>query len=83
MRRGPVARHAVRKQFEEELLKEDWTRVRPKVRFRKLAVPQGDEIYILCRTWGRKRKRKQPEIEFTSMRTPASCNLDFVPNVFH
>jgi transposase len=46
------------KQFEEELLKEDWTQVRPDVEVKKVAIPQGEETYILCRTAGRKEKEK-------------------------
>ena len=42
------------KQFEAELLKEDWTQVRPEVEMKKVAIPQGEETYILCRTAGRK-----------------------------
>jgi hypothetical protein len=32
------------KQFEEELLKDDWTRVRPEVEVKKVAIPQGEEF---------------------------------------
>jgi len=46
------------KQFEEELLKDDWTRVRPEVEIKQVAIPQGEETYILCRTAGRKEKEK-------------------------
>jgi transposase len=46
------------KQFEQELLKDDWTQVRPDVEVKKLAIPQGDETFILCRTAGRKQKEK-------------------------
>jgi len=46
------------KQFEEELLKDDWTRVRPEVEVKKVAIPQGEETFILCRTSGRKEKEK-------------------------
>ena len=42
------------KRFEEELLKDDWTQVRPEVEVKKVAIPQGEETYILCRTAGRK-----------------------------
>ncbi len=44
------------KQFEADLLQEDWTRVRPEVEVKKVAIPQGQETYILCRTAGRKEK---------------------------
>lgn len=47
------------KQFEAELLKDDWTEVRPdEVEVKKVAIPGGDETYILCRTKGRKEKEK-------------------------
>src|SRR5246127_2568297 len=46
------------KQFETELLKPDWTQVRPAVEVKKVAIPQGEETYILCRTAGRKEKEK-------------------------
>ncbi len=43
------------KRFEEELLKDNWTQVRPEVEVKKVAIPQGEETYILCRTAGRKK----------------------------
>ncbi len=46
------------KRFESELLKDDWIRVRPEVEVKKVAIPQGEETYILCRTSGRKEKEK-------------------------
>src|SRR5438067_5762626 len=46
------------KRFEAELVKEDWTRVRPEVEVKKVAIPQGEETYILCRTAGRREKEK-------------------------
>jgi len=55
------------KQFEAELLKqEDWTQVRPEVEVKKVAIPQGDETYILCRTAGRKEKEKAIRGRFSS-----------------
>jgi transposase len=46
------------KQFEAELLKGDWIQVRPEVEVKKVAIPQGEETFILCRTSGRKEKEK-------------------------
>jgi transposase len=46
------------KRFEAELLKDDWTQVRPDVEVKQIAIPQGEETYILCRTAGRKEKEK-------------------------
>src|SRR5437868_4333612 len=54
------------KQFELELLKEDWTQVRPEVEIKKVAIPQGEETYILCRTSGRKEKEKAIRSRFTN-----------------
>ena len=54
------------KQFEAELAKEDWARVRPEVEVKKVAIPQGEETYILCRTAGRKEKEKAIRNRFSS-----------------
>src|SRR6202047_2290868 len=54
------------KQFETELLKDDWTQVRPEVEIKKIAIPQGEETYILCRTSGRKEKEKAIRSRFSS-----------------
>src|SRR6266487_2269824 len=54
------------KRFEAELLKEDWTRVRPDVEVKRIAIPQGEETYILCRTAGRKEKEKAIRNRFSS-----------------
>ena len=54
------------KRFEAELLQDDWTRVRPEVEVKQVAVPQGDETYILCRTAGRKEKEKAIRKRFST-----------------
>ncbi len=54
------------KQFEAELLKEDWTQVRPEVEVKKVAIPQGEETYILCRTAGRREKEQAIRNRFCS-----------------
>src|SRR5215471_10155996 len=54
------------KQFEAELVKDDWTRVRPEVEVKKVAIPQGEETYILCRTAGRKEKEQAIRKRFSS-----------------
>src|SRR5450759_4074597 len=54
------------KQFEAELLKDDWTQVRPEVKVKKVAVPQGEETYILCRTEGRQEKEKAIRNRFSN-----------------
>jgi transposase len=54
------------KQFEAELLKDDWTQVRPEVEVKKVSIPQGEETYILCRTTGRKEKEKAIRNRFST-----------------
>src|SRR5437667_2101305 len=54
------------KRFEAELLKDDWIRVRPEVEVKKVAIPQGEETYILCRTSGRKEKEKAIRNRFST-----------------
>jgi transposase len=46
------------KRLEAELSEEGWTQVRPEVEVKKVAIPEGEETYILCRTTGRKEKEK-------------------------
>jgi hypothetical protein len=46
------------KRFESELLKDDWIQVRADVEVKQIAIPQGEEAYILCRAAGRKEKEK-------------------------
>jgi transposase len=55
------------KRFEAELLNQDgWAQVRPEVDVKKIAIPQGEETYILCRTAGRKEKEKAIRGRFSS-----------------
>lgn len=54
------------KQFEQELLKEDWTKVRPDVEVKKVSTSQGQETFILCRTAGRKEKEKAIRNRFSA-----------------
>src|SRR5436190_1236668 len=64
------------KQFEAELLKEDWTQVRPEVEVKKVAIPQGKETYILCRTAGRKEKEKAIRNRFSNSMETALKGLE-------
>src|SRR5664279_3109420 len=64
------------KQFEAELLKDDWTRVRPEVEVKKIAIPQGEETYILCRTAGRKEKEKAIRSRFSNRMETALNELE-------
>jgi transposase len=54
------------KRFEEELLKDDWIQVRPEVEVKKVAIPQGAETFVLCRTSGRKEKEKAIRSRFSA-----------------
>jgi transposase len=64
------------KQFEAELLQEDWTQVRPEVEVKKVAIPQGEETYILCRTSGRKEKEKAIRSRFSNSMETALKGLE-------
>jgi transposase len=64
------------KQFEAELLKEDWTRVRPEVEIKKVPIPEGEETYILCRTSGRKEKEKAIRNRFSNSMETALKGLE-------
>ena len=64
------------KQFETELLKEDWTRVRPEVEVKKVAIAEGEETYILCRTAGRKEKEKAIRSRFSNSMETALKGLE-------
>src|SRR6202166_2371600 len=64
------------KQFEAELLRDDWTRVRPEVEVKKVAIPQGEETYILCRTSGRQEKEKAIRNRFSNSMEKALQGLE-------
>jgi len=64
------------KQFEAELVKDDWTRVRPEVEVKKIAIPQGEETYILWRTAGRKEKEQAIRKGFSNRREKALKGLE-------
>lgn len=64
------------KRFEAELLKDDWVRVRPEVEVKQVAVPEGEETYILCRTEGRKEKEKAIRQRFSTRMEEALKRLE-------
>jgi transposase len=64
------------KRFETELLKDDWTQVRPEVEVKKVAIPQGEETYILCRTAGRQEKEKAIRHRFSNSMETALKGLE-------
>jgi len=54
------------KEFEAELLQDDFEQVRPEVKVKQVAIPGGEENYILCRTIGRQEKEKAIRSRFTA-----------------
>src|SRR5712672_2685880 len=54
------------KRFESELLQDNWTQVRSDVQVKQIAIPQGNETYILCRTTGRKEKERAIRKRFST-----------------
>jgi transposase len=64
------------KRFEAELLQDDWTRVRPEVEVKKVAIPQGEETYILCRTSGRQEKERAIRNRFSNSMETALKGLE-------
>lgn len=64
------------KQFEAELRKEDWKQVQPEVEVKKVAIPQGEETYILCRTAGRREKEQAIRKRFCSRMETALLRLE-------
>ena len=46
------------KQFEAELLKDDFEKIRSDAEVKQIPIPGGEETYILCRTTGRREKEK-------------------------
>ena len=54
------------KQFEAELLKDDFEKIRPEVEVKQVKIPDGEETYILCRTVGRKQKEKAIRSRFAA-----------------
>jgi transposase len=65
------------KRFEAALLNQDgWAQVRPEVEVKKIAIPQGEETYILCRTAGRKEKEKAIRGRFSSSMERALQGLE-------
>ena len=53
------------KQFEQPLLAEGWERVRPDVEVKLVPTPQGEEIYILCRSQARRAKEQAIRSRFS------------------
>src|SRR5712664_3105650 len=64
------------KQFEAELLKDDFEKIRPDVEVKQIRIPGGEETYILCRTVGRKEKEKAIRSRFVAKIEKALTGLE-------
>jgi transposase len=64
------------KQFEQELLKDDFEKIRPEVQVKQITIPGGEETYILCRTAGRKEKEKAIRSRFVTKIEKALAGLE-------
>jgi transposase len=64
------------KQFEQELLKDDFEKIRPDVEVKQIKIPGGEETYILCRTVGRKEKEKAIRRHFVAKIEKALTGLE-------
>ena len=64
------------KQFEQELLKDDFEKIRPEVQVKQIRIPGGEETYILCRTAGRKEKEKAIRCRFVAKIEKALVGLE-------
>jgi hypothetical protein len=54
------------REFERELLAEDWLHVRADVEVKLVAAPGGEETYILCRSSARKEKEQAIRSRFSA-----------------
>jgi len=64
------------KQFEQELLKDDFEKIRPEVAVKQILISGGEETYILCRTAGRKEKEKAIRSRFVAKIEKALAGLE-------
>src|SRR5712671_5084532 len=64
------------KQFEQELLKDDFEKIRPDVEVKQIQIPGGEETYILCRTLRRKEKEKAIRSHFVAKIEKALTGLE-------
>src|SRR5579871_291793 len=64
------------RQFERELLAEDWVAVREDVEVKLVAAPGGEETYILCRSTARKEKEQAIRSRFSARMEKALTALN-------
>ena len=63
------------KEFERELVGEDWETVRPEVEVKLVAIPGGEETYVLCRTAARREKEQAIRSRFSQKMEQALSGL--------
>jgi transposase len=63
------------KQFEQELVGEDWETVRPEVDVKLVPIPGGEETYVLCRTAARREKEQAIRSRFSQKMEQALAGL--------
>jgi transposase len=63
------------KQFEAELRAGGWERVRDDVEVKRVAMPGGEETYVLCRTTARREKEKAIRSRFSAQMEKALGQL--------
>jgi Transposase DDE domain len=64
------------REFERELLGEDWQQVRADVEVKLVPAPGGEETYILCRSTARKEKEKAIRSRFSARMEKALTALE-------
>jgi transposase len=64
------------KQFEQPLLAGGWEQVRPDVEVKLVPTPQGEEIYILCRSQARRAKEQAMRSRFSTRMEKALTALE-------
>jgi len=64
------------KQLEQPLLAEGWEQVRPDVEVKLVPMPQGEEIYILCRSQARRAKEQAIRSRFSTRMEKALTALE-------
>jgi transposase len=64
------------KQFETQLLQDDFGKIRPEVEVKQIQIPGGEETYLLCRTVGRKEKERAIRSRFVEKIEKALAGLE-------
>lgn len=64
------------RRFEQELLREDWTRARDGIAVKLVAAPGGEETYLLCRSAARQEKEKAMRSHFSRAMEKALAGLE-------